>query len=240
MAHLVLVPGLWLDGSSWDGVTPALERAGHRCVSLTLPGMAARDADRSGIGLRDHVAAVVAAVDHCDPDDQVVLVSHSAGGAPAHAAVDARPERIQRAVHVAAFPLPDGLAAAPDLPAVGADVPLPDWSDFDDAELVGLDADLRAAFRARALPSPVGACRDRQRLVDERRYDVPVTAVSTEYSSAQLREWIGEGEPAVQEFARIRDVDYVDLPTGHWPQFTRPDDLAGVILAAVESPPATS
>jgi len=29
-------------------------------------------------------------------------------------------------------------------------------------------------------------------------------------------------------------VEYVDLPTGHWPQFTRPDDLAAVILAAIE------
>jgi hypothetical protein len=28
-------------------------------------------------------------------------------------------------------------------------------------------------------------------------------------------------------------VSYVDLPTGHWPQFTRPDDLARVILDAI-------
>jgi hypothetical protein len=34
----------------------------------------------------------------------------------------------------------------------------------------------------------------------------------------------------------MRDVDYVDLPTGHWPQFTRPRDLAQAILAAVGQP----
>jgi pimeloyl-ACP methyl ester carboxylesterase len=29
-------------------------------------------------------------------------------------------------------------------------------------------------------------------------------------------------------------VEYVDLPTGHWPQFTKPAKLAQAILAAVE------
>jgi len=48
-----------------------------------------------------------------------------------------------------------------------------------------------------------------------------------------LREWIAEGADPVREFAKIHDVDYVDLPTGHWPQFTRPDDLAQAILAAI-------
>lgn len=39
------------------------------------------------------------------------------------------------------------------------------------------------------------------------------------------------------ELARIRDVEYVDLPTGHWPQFTRPAELAQAILAAVDRAP---
>ena len=45
-----------------------------------------------------------------------------------------------------------------------------------------------------------------------------------------LREWIEQGERAVREFAKIRHVEYVDLSTGHWPQFTRPADLANAIL----------
>src|SRR5262249_26427353 len=32
------------------------------------------------------------------------------------------------------------------------------------------------------------------------------------------------------------DVEYVDLPTGHWPQFTRPEDLGYAILASVGEP----
>src|SRR5437762_12741705 len=57
--EIILIPGLWLDGSSWDRVVPALERAGHRTYPLTLPGMESKDADRSVITLRDHVNAVV-------------------------------------------------------------------------------------------------------------------------------------------------------------------------------------
>jgi pimeloyl-ACP methyl ester carboxylesterase len=102
---LILIPGLWLDGASWDAVVPALEQAGHRTHALTLPGMESRDADRSGITLRDHVAAVVRLIDALDPaDGKVVLVGHSGGGAIAYAAVDARPDRVARVVCVDSAP----------------------------------------------------------------------------------------------------------------------------------------
>jgi pimeloyl-ACP methyl ester carboxylesterase len=45
---------------------------------------------------------------------------------------------------------------------------------------------------------------------------------------------IAEGHPYVAELGRIRDVEYVDLPTGHWPQFTKPAELGAAILAAVD------
>src|SRR5262245_42881176 len=103
---VILIPGLWLDGSSWNEVTPALERAGHRVRSLTLPGMEAKGADRTGIGLRDHVDAVIAAID--ESEGPVVLVGHSGGGAVVHAAADARPDRVARVVYVDAGPLGNG------------------------------------------------------------------------------------------------------------------------------------
>jgi pimeloyl-ACP methyl ester carboxylesterase len=70
-------------------------------------------------------------------------------------------------------------------------------------------------------------------LSDQRRYDVPATIIACEFTSEQLREWMAQGEPSLAELATMHDVDYVDLPTGHWPQFTRPRDLAQAILAAV-------
>src|SRR5918995_2195062 len=149
---VILIPGFWLDGSSWGEVAPALEQAGHRVRALTLPGLESADADRGGIRLRDHVDAVVAAVD--EADGPVVLVGHSGGGAIAHAAVDARPDRVARVVYVDAGPLAHGGSINDELPAENGEVPLPDWSLFEEEDLVDLDDELRAAFRERAIPSP--------------------------------------------------------------------------------------
>ena len=230
--EVILIPGLWLDGSSWDAVVPVLEQAGHRTHALTLPGMESKDADRSEITLRDHVDAVVEAIDRLDPAE-VVLVGHSAGGAIAHAAVDARPERVARVVYVDSGPLGEGGVINDEFPAEDGEVPLPDWSVFDEEDLVDLDDELREAFRERAIPSPVRVTRDPQQLFDERRYDVPVTVIACEFSSAMLREWIEQGHPYVQELAKIRSVDFIDLSTGHWPQFTRPEELGRAILRSI-------
>jgi pimeloyl-ACP methyl ester carboxylesterase len=231
---IVLIPGFWLDGSSWDDVVPTLEQAGHRTHALTLPGMGSRDADRSEITLRNHVDAVVEVIDSFDPaGGKVVLVGHSGGGAIAHAAVDARPDRVARVVYVDSGPLGEGGVINDELPAENGEVPLPDWSLFEDADLVDLDEELRAEFRKRAIPTPVHVASDPQQLSDERRYDVPVTVIACEFPSAMLREWMEQGHPYVRELAKIRDVDYIDLPTGHWPQFTRPEELGRVVLSSV-------
>ena len=230
--HIILVPGFWLDASSWSEVTPPLVAAGHRVHPLTLPGLEAVDAPRAGIGLRDHIDAVVAAIDAID--EPVILVGHSGGGAIIHGAIDARPDRVTRAVYVDSGPLGEGGVINDELPAEGDDVPLPAWDVFEDEDLVDLDDELRAAFRARAIPQPWGVASDPQRLHDERRYDVPATVIACEIPSAQLLAWIAASHPYMAELARISDVEYVDLPTGHWPQFTRPAELSAAILAAVD------
>ncbi|MEN8581254.1 alpha/beta hydrolase [Burkholderia sp. RS01] len=229
---IILVPGFWLDASSWSEVTPPLVAAGHRVHPLTLPGLESADAPRAGIGLRSHIDAVVAAVDAID--GQVVLVGHSGGGAIIHGAVDARPDRVARAVYVDSGPLGEGGVINDELPAEGDDVPLPPWEGFEDADLTDLDAGLRAAFRARAIPQPRGVAQDQQHLHDVRRYDVPATVIACEFPSSLLTEWIEASHPYVAELARINDVEFVDLPTGHWPQFTKPAELGAAILAAVD------
>ena len=229
---ILLVPGLWLDASSWDAVRAPLEASGHPTRAVSLPGMEGRDAERATVRLRDHVAAVVAEVDAAA--GPVVLVAHSAGGAVAHAAVDSRPDRVHHVVYVAGFPTPDGQTAADGFDVVDGEIPLPGWSHFGAEELADMDEPALRAFAGRALPSPACYALDRQHLVDERRYDVPVTIVCTDFTAAMLTSWVEAGLAPVAELARIRDVTARDLPTGHWPQLTRPEALADEVRQAVE------
>jgi pimeloyl-ACP methyl ester carboxylesterase len=109
--------------------------------------------------------AVVGVIDSFNPaEGQVVLVGHSGGGAVAHAAVDARPDRVARVVYVDSGPLGEGGVINDELPAVNGEVPLPDWSLFEQEDLVDLDDELGAAFRERAIPTPVHVTSDPQHL----------------------------------------------------------------------------
>jgi pimeloyl-ACP methyl ester carboxylesterase len=228
---VVLIPGFWLDATSWEAVTPTLEAAGHTTYPLTLPGLESVDADRRGIGLADHVRAVVEAVDGLDRP--VVLVGHSGGGSIAHAVADARPDRVARVVYVDSGPLGTGQAINDQLPEVDGEVPLPDWSFFSAEDLVDLDDGLRASFRTRSVPEPLGVTRDPFQLADQHRYDVPGTVISCQLPAAAWQQMIAQDHPWARELGRLRDVDFVDLPTGHWPQFTRPRELAAAVVAAI-------
>jgi pimeloyl-ACP methyl ester carboxylesterase len=233
--EIVLISGFWLNGASWDEVAVPLRNAGHNVHALTLPGLESLEADRTGIGLRDHINAVIAVVDSLP--DPVVLAGHSGGGAIAHAVTDARPDRIARVIYVDSLPLGHGGVINDELPVVDGEVPLPDWSVFGEEDLVDLDEILRERFRAIAIPQPVNVTSDKQVLSDDRRYDVPVTVIACEFSTDMLRSWMSTDHPwagYVAELAKINDVELVDLPTGHWPQFTRPRELANAILAAVD------
>lgn len=226
--NIVLVPGLWLNAQTWDDVAADLTTAGHTAHPITLPGMESADADRSAVTIADCVAAVTDVIDAVS--GPVVLVGHSAGAGLVTAALDRRVDRVARIILIGGFPALDAEPIMGGFPNHDGDIPLLDWSKFDDADLRDLDEAGRARFAARAIPSPAALALDPVFLIDERRYEVPLTAVCTEYSAADLHGWIAAGEPSVQDFLRFRDVTYVDLPTGHWPQFTTPHELADAIV----------
>ncbi|GHD13798.1 hypothetical protein GCM10008096_30380 [Zhihengliuella salsuginis] len=225
-----MIPGFWLDGASWAPATRDLEAAGHRTLAMTLPGKESPIASRHGIGLRDHIDAVVDVLDSIDAP--AVLVGHSGGAAIIQGAADARPESVAKLIYVDAVPLPDGGVVNDELPVVGCSIPLPGWEVFDDADLTDLTDPLRQEFRRMAIPEPALVATDPQSVRNAARFGIPAAVIACEFSAAQIQGWIESGEAFTSELARIEKLSIHELPTGHWPQLTRPAEL-GQLLADV-------
>jgi hypothetical protein len=69
-------------------------------------------------------------------------------------------------------------------------------------------------------------------LAKEARFDVPTTFVCCSIPSQQVIKMVTDGHPMFAEIAKLKSVDYVDLPTGHWPMCSRPSDLAHILVSA--------
>jgi pimeloyl-ACP methyl ester carboxylesterase len=222
-APIILVPGFWLGAWAWDEVADLLRADGHDVTALTLPGLESADADRSGITVGDHVDAIVGAIETATAP--VVLAVHSASGFSGYAASDRVPERIAAIVYVDTAP---GKGAMdPDFE--GVEKPL-DWASIEEEEnLDGLSEEQKETFRRRAVPVPGGVIREGVELTNEARLDLPSTIVCTAYTSEQYQEAAKEGYAWLAGLNEIRDVTWVDLPTSHWPMWSRPKELAGII-----------
>jgi pimeloyl-ACP methyl ester carboxylesterase len=221
-APIVIVPGFWLGAWAWDEVSSLLRADGHDVTALTLPGLESRDADRSAIGLSDHVEAICKAVNAAGAP--VVLAVHSGAGAPGYAASDRVPERIAAMVYVDSGPA----VAALDPGFEGVDYPLPEWEDLDE-NLDGISEEQLRAFRERSVPEPAGVLRDAAELTNDARLDLPTTAVCTAFTAEQYQAAVAEGQTWLGGFAELRDLTWIDLPTSHWPMWSRPRELAEII-----------
>src|SRR4051794_27358383 len=224
---IILIAGLWLDGSAWDDVVPALRELGHRPVPLTLPG---QGDGRGSATLADQVEAVVAAVDSASGPP--LVVGHSAAGTLAWLAADARPEGLAGVVFIGGWPSPDGEPYADFFETVDGTMPFPGWGPFEGADSADLDEEARRRFAAAAIPVPEGVSKGVVRLTDERRLGLPVVLVCPEFSPAQVKEWISEGELA--ELAKAENLELVDIASGHWPMLTRPAEVARLLAAAAQ------
>ncbi|MGN6089799.1 MAG: alpha/beta fold hydrolase, partial [Actinomycetales bacterium] len=62
---------------------------------------------------------------------------------------------------------------------------------------------------------------------DPRRYEVPAVLVCPEFTPAQAREWLEEGN--LPELARLTQLSMVDFDSGHWPMLTKPRETARLL-----------
>ncbi|WP_345802434.1 alpha/beta hydrolase [Microbacterium sp. AZCO] len=227
---IILVPGLWLDSTSWEAITPALEAAGHAVHPLTMPGLGVPAPAADAIGIGEWVDAVVAEIDAAE--GPVALVGHSGGGNVVWGAADARPDRVARVVFVDTVPPPPGRGIS-EFDVVDGVVPFPGWDFFDAPDVFDLDAATREHWAARTRSVPGRVPTDPLAIGDERRHAIPVTVLSGGADEEELRAQLAEWGPWAEEFESIQDAEVVKLGTGHWPQFSKPDELARAIEAAV-------
>jgi pimeloyl-ACP methyl ester carboxylesterase len=230
-APIILVPGFWLGAWAWDDVVSALRANGHDVTALTLPGLESTESDRSAITLSDHVNAICDAAK--EAGSPAVLAVHSGAGVPGYAASDRLPEQIAAMVYVDSGPATSALD--PGFDAV--ELPLPSWEELqeDGSSIDGLNDQQLEAFRRRAVPEPGGAICGAPELSDDRRLDVPSTVVCTSMTSDEIKAAVEAGYPWIAGLAELRDVTYVDLPTGHWPMWSRPQDVAAVLADVARS-----
>jgi pimeloyl-ACP methyl ester carboxylesterase len=222
---IILVPGFWLGAWAWDEVATALRADGHDVTAITLPGLESKDADRSKITLADHIDAICDAV--ISAGRPVVLAVHSATGFSGYAASDRIPERIAAMVYVDTAP---GVGALdPDF----ADVEKPmDWASVSAEEnLDGLSEAQLETFRNRAVPEPGGLLREGAKLTNDARRDIPSTFICTGFSAEQYKSGAQEHPewPFLAGIPEIRNATWIDLPTSHWPMWSKPAELAAII-----------
>ena len=245
MATFVLVPGMWLGGWAWRDVAEPLRAAGHTVYPVTLTGLGER-AHLGGpwVSLDTHIDDVVNLLRYEDLHD-VVLAGHSYAGTVIAGVADRTPERIARLVYVDTWPLPDGVAqhdansderkrAEEEQVATegeGWRLPLPSWEELDQGnDLRGLGEAERALMRERAVAHPFGSLTQPLRLTNPAREGLPRTAIWTSMTTDEVRGMADAYPKFLGELARP-DWQFIELPTGHWPMFSRPHDLAELLAS---------
>jgi pimeloyl-ACP methyl ester carboxylesterase len=226
----VLVPGFWLGSWAWDEVVAALRGDAYEATAISLPGLESLDADRSSISLEDHVEAICEAVRAAGRP--VVLAVHSGAGFPGYASSDRVPELIAAMFYVVTGP---GVGAM-DAGFEGVELPLPPADQLAEEEnLDGLTKEQLETFRARAVPQPGNVLLEAVQLTNDARLDVPSTVICTGFPSEEYKKGVEQGWAFLAGLAELRDVTWIDLPTSHWPMWSRPLELSAILADVARS-----
>jgi pimeloyl-ACP methyl ester carboxylesterase len=232
---ILLIAGHWLGAWAWDEVLDHLNTDGTRATAMTLPGLDGDDPGRSARTLDDQAAAILDQLARLgvSPNQPATIVAHSGANFPVSLVLDGHPELVQRMVWVDSGPVATGSVFAPDLPDAVQELPLPPLDVLaQQASLDGLSTAVLERFRTRAVAEPGLVLRQPVELTNDARRRIPTTLVCCSLPSAKVLELARTGHAMFAEVAALEHLDVIDLPTGHWPMWSRPRDLAKAIRSA--------
>ena len=232
MTEFVLVPGAWLGAWAWADVVPALEAAGHGTHPVTLSGLA----EKRGVpaGQQTHVQDIVDEVERLDLRD-VVLVGHSYSGIPAGQAAQRIGDRLARVVFVDSNVPADGESFVSAWPSGRAmvEAAIADnggfWPPLAAVDYAGqgLTDEQIARIIAGVTPHP-GATLTELAVLARPLGELPATYVKC----------LLDGDEPSDDVAELLTSEHwrlIEMDTGHWPMFSRPQELAQILLDAAAS-----
>jgi pimeloyl-ACP methyl ester carboxylesterase len=221
MMNIVLVHGVWMDGSSWRKVIPLLTAAGHTVAAVQLP-LTAFDDDVQAV---ERVLARQQSV--------AVLVGHSYGGAVISEAASGS-SSVATLVYIAAF-APEsreilGSIFARHPPATQVQ-PQPDqdglvWATADDLEdAIAQDVDRPTIELLAATQKPYAA------KIFGASIAQPAWKILPSWYLKTNEDRILNPETQAEMAARIEATVH-EVPGSHLPLFSHPDAVAKIILEA--------
>jgi pimeloyl-ACP methyl ester carboxylesterase len=220
--NIVLVHGVWADGSSWNKVIPILENAGHRVIAVQLPLHS----------LADDVATVKRAIDLVG--GPVTLVGHSYGGFVITNA-GYNNQNVTGLVYVSAFGPDEGESTANFVDV--AKLP-PGLLVFDSGGYAYINPEM---FHQAFVQDANATEADLMAVVQKPAHQSILTEPSGPPAWKQLPTWfeVSEGDhiipPDAQRlFAQRMNATTISLNSSHASLVTHPDEIAQLILNATK------
>lgn len=220
--NIVLVHGLWADGSSWSKVIPILEKAGHKVIAVQLPLHS----------LADDVATIKRAIDLVG--GPVTLVGHSFGGFEITNAAYNN-QNVTGLVYVSAFAPDEGESTANyvDFSTLPPGLLVPDSGGF-----LYLNPKM---FHEAFIQDANATEAETLAVVQKPAHQSLATEPSGPPAWKQLPTWfeVSEGDhiipPDVQRnFAKRMNATTISLNSSHASLVTHPDEIAELILNATK------
>lgn len=229
----VLVPATWQGGWYWQRVSTRLRAAGATVYTPSLSGLAEhRHTLNAAINLDTHITEIVNLLELEDLHD-VVLVGHSYGGAVVAGVADRAPGRLRQLVFLDALLLENGQSVlsiqSPETQAYFATATAPDQGltlPTSTSQGFGVKNPADVAWvDARLTPQPYRTFTQPLVLHHAFGNELPLTYIACTKTELPVVAKFGAATKANKRWR------YYELPTGHEPMITMPQELTALLLA---------